>query len=289
MARSISLRRALAGALVVASAVASSCAAPPPVGKFADLAFGVERIDGLTYGAALDEWGDVEQLDLTMFRPTAPTSEPRPAIVFVHSGAFTGGLRSEQDDLARQFAERGYVTVTITYRLREGAWIWFNTPSDIALDAARDARHDAQAAVRWLRANAAEYGVDAGHIGTVGYSAGAITAIGVAQHTEDPGDSGNPGYSSAVCVAVSMSGIAVEGDVQPDDAPVLMFHGGDDFIVPTSYARQTAWTAAVNKKLVDYVELKGIGHGLFFQSQKEMSPKLVGALRKYLVEGPACA
>ena len=66
-----------------------------------------------------------------MFRPTAG-DEPRPAIVFIHSGAFTGGLRSEQDAMAEEFAARGYVTVTITYRLREGAWIWFNSPSDVA-------------------------------------------------------------------------------------------------------------------------------------------------------------
>ena len=66
------------------------------------------------------------------------------------------GLASEFD---RLIAERGYVTVTITYRLHEGAWIWFNSPSDVALGAARDARHDAQAAVRYLRANAAEYGM----------------------------------------------------------------------------------------------------------------------------------
>lgn len=287
-ARSSLRRRAAVGLALVSSIVGSACVAAPPVGKFADLSHGVERIDDLTYGAAIDEFGDLEMLDLTMFRPAGPIGEARPAIVFIHSGAFTGGHRSEQDAMAREFAERGYVTVTITYRLHEGAWIWFNSPSEVALGAARDARHDAQAAVRWLRANAAEYGIDAGHIGTVGYSAGAITAVGVGQHPEDPGDSGNPGQSSKVCVAVSLSGIAVEGNIEADDAPVLMFHGGDDFIVPVSYARQSAWVAAVNKRLVDYVEFPKIGHTVPQQRAAELSPKLVSTLRKYLVEEPPC-
>ncbi len=283
---SFSLRRAVTAAIAVA-ALGSACAAPPPVGKFADLDQRVERIDDLTYGAAIDEFGDLETLDLTMFRPTAG-DEPRPAIVFIHSGAFTGGYRSEQDSMAQEFAERGYVTVTITYRLHEGAWIWFNSPSDVALGAARDARHDAQAAVRYLRANAAEYGIDPGRIGAVGYSAGAITAIGVGQHPEDPGDSGTPGVSSKICLAVSLSGIAVEGDIEADDAPVLMFHGGDDFIVPVSYARQSAWKAAVAKRLVDYVEFPKIGHTVPQQRGKELTPELVRVLREYLVEKPPC-
>jgi len=283
----ISTRRALVAGLALVSSIAAGCATPPPVGKFADKASGVERLDDLTYGEAVDEWGDPESLDLTMFRPTGADG-PRPAIVFIHSGAFTGGLRSEQDAMAQEFAERGYVTVTITYRLREGAWIWFNSPSDVALGAARDARHDAQAAVRWLRAHAAEYGVDAGHIGAVGYSAGAITAIGVGQHPEDPGDSGTPGESSKICVAVSLSGIAVEGQVEADDAPVLMFHGGDDFIVPVAYARETAWQAARAGRLAGYTEFPKIGHTVPQQRGAELTPTMVRVLRDYLVDKPPC-
>lgn len=283
-----STRRAVSALGLVLLLTSPACDAPsPPVGRFADRSSAVERIEDLTYGEAVDEHGELEELQLTMFRPTAHEG-PRPAIVFIHSGAFTGGLRSEQDEMATAFAERGYVTVTISYRLREGEWIWFDSPSDVVTGAARDARHDAQAAIRWLRANAGEYDIDAGHIGAVGYSAGGITAIGLAQHADDPGDSGNPEQSSKVCIAVSLSGIAVEGDVESDDAPVLMFHGADDWLVPTRFARETAWKAAVNKKLVDYVEYPRIGHGLFFQSQKELTPKLVKALRDHLVKDPPC-
>ncbi|MFN8053216.1 MAG: alpha/beta hydrolase [Acidimicrobiales bacterium] len=279
---------ALVGVLAISSMALASCATPPPTGAYADRAYRAERIDDLNYGAAIDEYGDLEQLDLTMFRPVGADG-PRPAIVFIHSGAFTGGYRSEQDSMAEEYAERGYVTVTITYRLHEGAWIWFNTPSDIALQAARDARHDAQASVRWLRANAAEYGIDPGHIGAVGYSAGAITAIGVGEHPEDPGDSGTPGESSRICVAVSISGIAVEGNVQPDDAEVLMFHGGADVIVPTAYARQSAWEAGKAHRLAGYVEFPKIGHTVPQQRRAELTPTMTRVLKEYLVDKPPCA
>ena len=78
------------------------------------------------------------------------------------------------------------------------------------------------------------------------------------------------------------------GDIEADDAPVLMFHGGDDFIVPVSYARQTAWKAAVAKRLVDYVEFPKIGHTVPQQRSKELTPELVRVLREYLVEKPPC-
>jgi acetyl esterase/lipase len=270
------------GALVFAA----SCVATPPTGRFADRAYDTERIDDLDYGQAVDWHGNLVDLQMDMFRPVGATG-PLPAVVFIHSGAFTGGFRSEQDQMAQEFAQRGYVTVTISYRIRPGEWIWFNTP-DLAKAAAKDARHDAQAAVRWLRAHAAEYSIDTGHIGAVGYSAGGITAIGMGEYPEDPGDSGTPDESSKICVAVSISGMAVEGPMEADDAPVLMFHGSDDIIVPTAYAEDTGWRAASVKRLAGFVEYKGIGHTTFFQRYDEMMPTIVRTLRDYLVEQPPC-
>ncbi len=276
MLGSRSPRRA-AAALALGLSLAASCAAPP-VGHFADKAFGVQRIDDITYGEADDWLGDPVELHMDMFRPVGDAG-PAPAIVFIHSGAFTGGYRSEQDQIAEDFAQRGYVTVTISYRIRPGQWIWFNTP-DLAKAAARDARHDA---------HADEHGIDTGHIGAAGYSAGAITAIGMGEFPEDPGDSGTPGQSSKICVAVSISGMAVEGPVDADDAPVLMFHGGDDFIVPVSYARDTAWEAGKARRLSGYTEYKGIGHTTFQQRYDEMMPTIVRVFREYLVDKPPCA
>ena len=63
--------------------------------------------------------------------------------------------------------------------------------------AAVQAQHDAQAAVRWLRAHAADLGVDPSRIAIGGGSAGADVALLVGAHSEDPGTSGTPGQSSS--------------------------------------------------------------------------------------------
>src|SRR5947207_319348 len=82
--------------------------------------------------------------------------------------------------LAPIYAKLGYVFASSNYRLLTAHGC--NATSGVAPDcyaAAVAAIHDAQAAVRWLRANAAQYRIDPNRIGVGGESAGAITATGV--------------------------------------------------------------------------------------------------------------
>jgi predicted esterase len=87
--------------------------------------------------------------------------------------------------------------------------------------------------VRYLRTNAASYGVDPTRIAIGGSSAGAITALNVAYSSaEDP--------SAAVRAAVSISGSqAFVGTVEAGDAPALDFHCTTDPLVPYSSAVST--------------------------------------------------
>jgi len=63
------------------------------------------------------------------------------------------------DSLCRRLAERGYVAVTVSYRLAPK----FPFPAAV---------HDVKTAVRWLRAHAETYQVDPDRIGVTGGSAG---------------------------------------------------------------------------------------------------------------------
>src|SRR5207302_1958823 len=102
--------------------------------------------------------GDVDlKLDLAMPRDG---DGPFPAVVCIHGSEWwqTGSRK----DLARTIeglAGHGYVAVSIDYRLAPAA----KFPAAI---------EDCKAAVRWLRANAARYRIDADHVGAVGFSAG---------------------------------------------------------------------------------------------------------------------
>jgi predicted esterase len=99
--------------------------------------------------------------------------------------------------------------------------------------AIQEAAADAQTAVRFLRTNAATYGIDPNRIAIGGSSAGAITALNVGYSSaEDP--------SARVRAAVSLSGAQLEvGTISPGDAPAIDFHCTTDPLVSYQWAVNT--------------------------------------------------
>ena len=152
-------RRLVLTALTVASAVtAAGCSVPPPPGdaplRYRDVLPGttVSVTPNVVYSTSQD--GTANTLTLDIYRPT-PDTPQRPAIVLVHGGGFVSGtsLNGAMVTMANAFAQRGYVAVSINYRLLgDGNCANEDPPSQTCFDAAFAAQHDAQAAVRWLRA-----------------------------------------------------------------------------------------------------------------------------------------
>ena len=198
------------------------------------------KITDVTYGSAVDQQGQTVTLKLDVYSPTGDTATSRPAIVWVHGGGFSSGNKTSPEivDEATTFAKKGYVNVSISYRL-EPSGCSAAVPTASCIQAIVDAMHDAQAAVRFLRANSATYGVDTARIAIAGTSAGAITALNVGFNPNDPGSSGSPGHSSAVRAAVSLSGAEILGTADAGEAPSLLFHGTADPLVPYDWAVNT--------------------------------------------------
>lgn len=179
------------------------------------------------YGSAVNFVGQQETLKLDLYRPPE-RRKPRPVVIWVHGGGFTFGSRSFLKNYADAFAQRGYVSATISYRL-----VGDQLGRVGYLAAARAAQHDAQAAVRWFRRRAGRLNIDPRRIFIGGHSAGAFTALEVAVSREDPGRSGNPGYSSRVRGAIGFSGSLLDPKgIEPGDAPMLLVHGDADPTVP---------------------------------------------------------
>jgi dienelactone hydrolase len=258
---------ALGSALVL-----GACTVPAPPGdaplRYRDIVFsGVTVTSDLTYGSAPDLQGNPVTLTLDLYRPTGDTQTGRPAIVWIHGGGFSAGdkTRSPFPALARQFAKRGYVAASINYRLLGTERCAGVQPvPQSCMDAAVAAQHDAQAAVRWLRAHAAEYGIDPTRIAVGGGSAGAATALLVGAHSEDPGSSGTPGQSSNVGGVISISGVLPpEGQAlfTPDDAPTLWFIGTDDPLITDENRVLANAGALYNQGVLSVPEvLQGAGH-----------------------------
>jgi acetyl esterase/lipase len=127
----------------------------------------------------------------------------RPAVVWLHGGGFVVGsprmadsLFGEWDQVLAKLAARGYVTAGVTYRFSGEA----RFPAQM---------EDVKASIRWLRANAAKYGIDPQRIAIWGASAGGYFAVlaGTSCKAEAlEGRGGNPDQSSCVQAVVDWYG-----------------------------------------------------------------------------------
>jgi para-nitrobenzyl esterase len=214
----------------------------------------------ITYGTAEDQTGTVVTLKLDMYTPRGDTAASRPAIVWVHGGGFSRGDKTSPEllDEADQFARKGYVNVSIDYRLAPVGCIGTITLS--CLVGIVQAMQDAQTAVRFLRSRATKYGIDPTRIAIGGSSAGAITALNVGYNASDPGPGDHQGFSSAVEAVQSLSGAALGTTPGPHGAPALLFHGTADPLVPYAWAQATVEEAQAAGLVAKLVTWPGDGH-----------------------------
>jgi len=225
MVASRHVARRLLGGVIATLLMAAIVSAASPVGVYAaagrylDPVFSSVRVvSDITYGRVTHEDGTVEALKLDLYRPGGDTARNRPAVVYVHGGDYTTDKSLERVAMVgRMFARRGFVAVAINYR-RGTAGLPPAAASDL------------QAAVRWVRKNAATLRVSPKRIIVMGTSAGATTALTVTFNSNDTGDNqSNPGYSSAVAAGISLSGMATRHqDISLGEPPIAMIVAKDD-------------------------------------------------------------
>lgn len=276
--------------LILAGLIAgvSLCGQRPEPGP-GPLPEGVEARRDIAY----DERSDAQKLDLYL-PPTQP-GDSLAAIVFVHGGGWRAGdkQRGQWSRMPARYAADGYVTISVNYRLTgEAPW-----PAQI---------EDVKAAVRWLRANASELGVDPSRIGAYGNSAGAhlVSLLGLVRSEQGLEGSGpNQAHSSlvqAVCASATPADFlnwGAAGVIPPrlgntflagppeglqerarqaspvtyasGDAPAfLLVHGTADRTVRIQQSDRFAKALReAGAKEVRYMIFDGEGHGVF-QSQR---------------------
>lgn len=248
-----SSRRALGVAVALAAAIAVGPAAPgaattcrgtttAAVAQAAPVPFcetGTYQVaktqDGTIYRTADDYLGVSQQLALDVYEPVGdPPAQQRPALLWMHGGYFAFGDRTQNQPTIDDFASRGFVVISIDYRMEPlpPAVGGLSIPTPRAV---QNTLEDAVAAVQWIHANAAALRIDPASVVAAGYSAGAITALGLAHKPTAVSAAGSP---TPIAAAVSYSGMDLyPADPLPTSAvPVLMYNGESDTIVPLAAA-----------------------------------------------------
>jgi acetyl esterase/lipase len=137
---------------------------------------------------------DGRSLALDLYMPDGG-GEECPVVLYLHGGAFmVGSKANNSEERLVPVARSGIAIASAEYRF-----------SDVATYPAQI--HDVKAAVRWLRANAAEYGYSAECVGAWGASAGGYLALmlgltaGSPEHEGTLGEHGDERSSVEAVVA----------------------------------------------------------------------------------------
>jgi acetyl esterase/lipase len=222
---------------------------------FRDSQFKIKVARNVQYGT-----GDVRQpgaakrpLFLDVYQPdSADLSWKRPAVIAIHGGGFLFGDKTEMTNFCREFAARGYVCLSINYRLVP------DDPPGTSQDqyerTVMAAVADAEHAARWVEANASKYQIDTARLFIGGSSAGAVTSMLLAYNPEIKSP-----HFRAVADMWGTMGPRVTW-IKKGGPPLLIIHGKEDETISVSAAEQIdARAKQVGLPHETYL-LDGMGH-----------------------------
>lgn len=205
-----------------------------------------------------------------------------PLIIFIHGGSWSGGDKRDYKLYTIPFAQKGYITASVQYRLSGVA----KFPAQLL---------DVNDAVKFLKRNASEYHIDASKIVLVGGSAGGhLVLLSAYSNLTQFNKNGNDGVTAEVQGVVDIYGptdITLEGlrdkksittligksyNEAPDAyeqasplnyvsknvPPTLIFHGSIDNLVPVSQSDILSDNLKTLGVPVSYHKLKGWPHAM---------------------------
>ena len=267
--------------------------------QVADVAISDGRIDaisGIVYRQIISQRA-VRALHMTVFVPR--NTAKKPAVLYFPGGGFTSSDHEKFLEMRYALAREGFVVAACEYRA-----VPTKFPGLI---------EDAKAAVRYIKAHADQFGVDANRIGVLGDSAGGyvVQMLGTTNGEKgwDTGEDLNVNSdvnavvsifgisdltkigeglnqdavhaSAAVTEALLLNGPAFRnfpgasvsadpakakhaspmGHVDGSEPPFLVMHGSNDKLVSPLQSKDIYEALKAKKVDVDYVLVRGAGHG----------------------------
>lgn len=244
-----------------------------------------------------------EKLDV--YLPSAEHPRPLPAVLLIHGGGWRIGDKADKltMSMATQLSDAGYAVFSVNYHLAPSAapkicpW-----PQNF---------YDCKSALRFIRKEAATFGIDPSRIGVAGPSAGGHLAllVGFTAHVNEWNQGGeHTEQSNDVACIVNLYGVPNLAEIDPKlqamfpadtpeaaaeklrqaspvtylDAklcPVLIIHGDQDEAVPVSVSRNLAAHLKQRGAEYEYLELPNRGHAF---PARAAGPALMAFLDKHL-------
>jgi len=218
--------------------------------------------------------GDRE-LHLFFFEPQAwKATDHRPCFVGIHGGGWTSGAPRSMYSFVVHGVEQGMVGVSVEYRL-------YKAGTDVSVF---ECVKDVRSAVRYVRAHAAEFGIDPQKIIVSGASAGGHLAVATELFPFDEGgddlnvscapnalvllspviDTSSEGYGNAK-IGGRWQELSPAHQVHPDMPPTIIFHGTGDTTTPYLGAQrfEVAMQRAGNH--CELVTVEGAPHTYMFK------------------------
>lgn len=210
--------------------------------------------------------GNVTVPTLTIYRPATGKANGTAVMVAPGGGFQTLAMTHEGEMVAEWLVQRGVTAFVLKYRVKSNPN--FRIPPDLrrhperfaqfaaTFDAGRPiAVADGIQAMRYIRANAGRYGIATDRVGMIGFSAGAITTMGVVMNAAP---SERPNFAAPIYGAM-------EDKAPPADGPPLFIAvTQDDGAVPAdqSVAIFSQWTKAGLPAEMHVYEAGGHGFGM---------------------------
>jgi acetyl esterase/lipase len=252
---------------------------------------------------------NTSELGLDVYEPAERDAKTRPAVVLIHGGGWTSFDKSTMRGMGQFLARSGFVGFAVDYRLFQGTQNRWPAQLD-----------DVQRAVRWVRANAAKYGVNPKRIGAFGHSAGAqLAALLGMEDTRDNSDPVLAHYSSRLQAVVDVSGptdftmdrkpegvaflanfLGAEYSKHPevwreaspvfhvssDAAPFLIMHGTQDQEVPISQSQELFEKLQASGVPASFIKIDDVHTFQTPEARRQLAIETLAFLTRYLVATP---
>lgn len=245
------------------------------------------------------------------YLPAKRFARPVPFILLIHGGGWRINDKADtrERNIGQNLAAAGYAVFSINYLLNVGEKDPVTGKIELTQVAWPRNFYDCKTALRFLRHEAARFGIDPQRVGVMGGSAGGHLAmlVGATQEHEEFNREGEyREQSNAVNCIINFYGVAdVRGErdpvfggseaahaaspvnyFTPDLPPMLIAHGTADRIVPVEESRKLAKMLEELGTDYWYLEIAGAPHTFHLQPEAmDLRPVVLTFLEKHLGPG----